>query len=215
MKLCTGCQTLHPLERFSPDRRHGDGLQCRCKECRRVAQKELRQKHPEITKAINQRCYQKHIVERRAEKLAEYHSRPEYHKVRSRKWKEKNRDRANAWRRRWLANNPEQRARCTAGIVAWQQAHPEKVKEASARYHARKRDAIGTVSLEQWRELAAAYHYRCAYCRERPRRLERDHMMPLSRGGHDTVENVVPTCSRCNGNKGILTPLEWFLREAA
>ena len=45
--------------------------------------------------------------------------------------------------------------------------------------------------------------YLCAYCGERhdhAGRLEltRDHILPLSRGGPDTWENVVTACKHCN-----------------
>jgi 5-methylcytosine-specific restriction endonuclease McrA len=32
-----------------------------------------------------------------------------------------------------------------------------------------------------------------------------DHVVPLSRGGRDTLENVRPTCKRCNAAKGNMT----------
>ncbi len=48
----------------------------------------------------------------------------------------------------------------------------------------------------------------CLYCgREFPRQhLTRDHVVPLSRGGRDTWENVVAACFHCNSRKGGRTP---------
>ncbi|MHC9085030.1 HNH endonuclease [Luteimonas sp. RIT-PG2_3] len=48
----------------------------------------------------------------------------------------------------------------------------------------------------------------CLYCgRDFSRQmLTRDHVVPLSRGGQDTWENVVSACFHCNSRKGGRTP---------
>jgi len=53
---------------------------------------------------------------------------------------------------------------------------------------------------------------RCAYCRRAATTV--DHVLPRSRGGRDTWENLVACCLRCNGAKGNRTPEEmgWALR---
>lgn len=50
----------------------------------------------------------------------------------------------------------------------------------------------------------------CLYCGEQfsPRALSRDHIRPLSRGGHDAWMNVVTACKRCNNEKAGRTPEE-------
>lgn len=47
---------------------------------------------------------------------------------------------------------------------------------------------------------------RCAYCRAAAETI--DHIMPRSRGGRHTWENVVAACARCNHRKGDRTPAE-------
>ncbi len=48
----------------------------------------------------------------------------------------------------------------------------------------------------------------CLYCGHEfpPRRLSRDHVRPLSRGGPDHWNNVVTACTRCNNYKAGRTP---------
>ncbi len=48
----------------------------------------------------------------------------------------------------------------------------------------------------------------CLYCGDRfpARRLSRDHVRPLSKGGRDHWSNVVTACVRCNGHKAGRTP---------
>jgi 5-methylcytosine-specific restriction endonuclease McrA len=50
--------------------------------------------------------------------------------------------------------------------------------------------------------------YTCQYCGEQPssRELNLDHVMPRSRGGSATWENLVTSCRRCNFSKGNATP---------
>lgn len=54
----------------------------------------------------------------------------------------------------------------------------------------------------------------CQYCGKRFRNsdLNIDHVIPRSRGGHDTWENLVCACVRCNIKKGSRTPREAGMR---
>ena len=47
----------------------------------------------------------------------------------------------------------------------------------------------------------------CQYCGSKLQ-LTIDHIIPKSRGGEDTWENLVAACIRCNNSKGNLTPKE-------
>src|SRR5579885_333308 len=42
----------------------------------------------------------------------------------------------------------------------------------------------------------------CQYCGKRSRDLTLDHVVPRSRGGESTWENLVASCRACNGRKG-------------
>ena len=54
--------------------------------------------------------------------------------------------------------------------------------------------------------------HRCAYCDKHATTI--DHVLPRSRGGRDSWENLVACCVRCNNLKGNRTPEEkgWSLR---
>ena len=45
----------------------------------------------------------------------------------------------------------------------------------------------------------------CTYCEKRVQNWATsngDHVVPMSRGGYDLVENIVPCCRSCNSSKG-------------
>ena len=60
------------------------------------------------------------------------------------------------------------------------------------------------------RTVLARDHYTCQYCGLEPARqmLTLDHVLPRSRGGKTTWDNVVTACQKCNGRKGNRTPDE-------
>lgn len=53
--------------------------------------------------------------------------------------------------------------------------------------------------------------HKCQYCGRSDLTLTVDHVMPVSRGGEDTWENLVCACVNCNNKKGDRTPEEAFM----
>ncbi len=77
----------------------------------------------------------------------------------------------------------------------------------AARGHARPHALDPTPALTNVALFARDQHL-CLYCgRDFNRQhLTRDHVIPLSKGGRDTWENVVAACFHCNSRKGGRTP---------
>jgi 5-methylcytosine-specific restriction endonuclease McrA len=57
------------------------------------------------------------------------------------------------------------------------------------------------------REVLRRDHHSCQYCGS-GKHLTLDHVMPRSKGGSHTWDNVVAACERCNSRKGDLTLFE-------
>ncbi len=62
-----------------------------------------------------------------------------------------------------------------------------------------------TLTASQWAAILKSHRNRCAYCHQKfsdeiP--ATQDHIIPISKGGHHTKENVVPACKPCNSSKG-------------
>ncbi len=49
----------------------------------------------------------------------------------------------------------------------------------------------------------------CVYCGTRTGPLTCDHVLPVSRGGSSTLDNLVTACLACNLAKATMAPKEW------
>ena len=76
----------------------------------------------------------------------------------------------------------------------------DRSSHLKARRYARERKAIGNHSLEEWNNLLVEFNYCCAFCRKK-RKLTKDHIIPLSEGGTDYIDNIQPLCKSCNSRK--------------
>ena len=82
----------------------------------------------------------------------------------------------------------------------WVKKHPEHMAHLKARRDARQRNAKGSHSFEEWQNLCKKHNWRCAKCNKR-KKLTKDHIIPLSKGGSDNIENIQPLCKGCNSKK--------------
>ncbi|GAB3749245.1 HNH endonuclease [Microlunatus parietis] len=77
-----------------------------------------------------------------------------------------------------------------------------------------RRLARGTHDLTevQWTALLSAWGG-CAYCGSDDAALQRDCVLPISRGGTYTLDNVVPACRSCNASKCNFEVTGWLRRK--
>jgi len=115
---------------------------------------------------------------------------------------------------------------CTGcGGIFFSKAHFPVCKQCSyskrlERTHARnkqrrylRRGADGPTHTDaDWIALLARYLGKCAYCQTRPAE-HKDHVMPICRGGKDSVGNILPACAACNLSKGGSLLIEWKMRQ--
>jgi len=97
-------------------------------------------------------------------------------------WRDKNRNKIRSYWRNSIKSGVHR---------AVQSRRRAKIKGAS----------INDFTTGDWNDLQIEHDYRCAYCGDQPERLERDHVIPLSRGGNHTKSNIVPSCRSCNAVK--------------
>ncbi len=71
---------------------------------------------------------------------------------------------------------------------------------------------VNDLTEDQWVALMDAWAG-CAYCGAQEPALQKDTMLPISRGGRYTVQNVVPACRSCNASKSNLELTTWMRRK--
>jgi 5-methylcytosine-specific restriction endonuclease McrA len=116
-------------------------------------------------------------------------------------WTDANREHVNAEsRKRYQRIKPEHAQR----VKSWKQRNPETWREisraAKSRRRARLKDCLGSHTGAEWATIVAKQRGRCARCGVKAR-LEKDHIIPLSRGGSDYAFNLQGLCKPCNGSK--------------
>ena len=153
------------------------------------------------------------------------HKNPERRRAYGREWIKRNPEKARAGMRRWRAAHPEDHR---AQARAYYRRHRERELAQSAEYHRSHREIrkasdnrrrmwkLGggpSFTATEWLQLVAQYGGRCAY-RGEVGPLQADHRTPLSRGGTNSIDNILPACGRCNAEKASMTEKEFRARLA-
>lgn len=82
-------------------------------------------------------------------------------------------------------------------------------KQAKMRRRGREANAPGQFTWAQVIKLHIIADRRCSYCDVMVTQPDPDHVVPISRGGRNGIENILPCCQQCNGDKGDMTLTEW------
>jgi len=188
-KYCNGCQQVKCCRTFGKDRGTPDGLRFRCKECVNEHTNQYRSGRRESMREYAKKRHLKNV-----EKMRE----------RAREYREMYTDEIREHWSLWAENHPEN---MTAQRRKYKETHPEQVKIHSIQRRARKRQATGSYTAEEWRNLCAYYNFTCLACgKSEPEiQLTPDHIVPLARGGTNSIDNIQPLCKRCNQSKNART----------
>lgn len=101
---------------------------------------------------------------------------------------------------RWRAKNKEH-------VAVYNREWVEKNRERKYYINNRRRaillNAQGSHTLEEWLKLKEATGKKCVCCGrlESEVVITEDHVVPLSIGGSDSIENIQPLCRNCNSKK--------------
>lgn len=141
-------------------------------------------------------------------KAAWYQENREEILARVKAYSEENKDAILAYQADYYERNSEV---VKARVAAYQAAHPEKKAHLENRRRARKAGNGGSHTLEERLEKFAQLGNICFYCGE-AKKLTHDHAIPLSRGGTDDIDNILPACQSCNSKKSALTAEEYITK---
>jgi len=113
----------------------------------------------------------------------------------------------------WRKNHPKESRRKTKDFEA---RHPYRKAIFIANKKAKKYGVLSTLTEIEWIAKVESSNFQCYWCpqkltleRGKHNTLSLDHLTPLSRGGSNTIENVVPSCIVCNLAKHMMTADEF------
>lgn len=95
------------------------------------------------------------------------------------------------------------KAKRRAYIKVWIDRNREKVHEYEHKRRAIARNTYEHFTAAEWAALKAHYDYTCLCCKRREPdiKLTADHVIPLSCGGGNAIDNIQPLCLSCNSRK--------------
>lgn len=70
----------------------------------------------------------------------------------------------------------------------------------------------GSLLESEWNENLMQFDNSCAYCGAKGK-MTRDHIVPLSKGGGYSKNNIVPCCTSCNSKKHNRDMQEWYQKQ--
>lgn len=219
MKSCTKCGELKPLSQFSKRTRSKDGYDPWCKSCKSLASARYRGENQDRLREYYREFYA-------ANREARLNLQKEYYKRNREVILKKSAERYPAirdarieyWRGYNAARAPEHRVYCRLyhainrdTILARHRAYdktPVGRAVAARKRHVRRQRAQhspATLTHAQWQKILEIQKHRCATCGRKftsRNPATRDHIIPLSKGGGLTFENVQALCCTCNSKKG-------------
>jgi 5-methylcytosine-specific restriction endonuclease McrA len=99
----------------------------------------------------------------------------------------------------WTARNPEM---SRAQKMRWKNLNYDKYLQIKRDDQRRRKYNLksGKVSVEDWNEMLKECNYSCLHCGITDD-ITQDHIIPLSKGGQNVIENIQPLCRSCNSSK--------------
>ncbi len=105
-------------------------------------------------------------------------------------------------RKHYLANRERRLRQLAESKKKWLKTESGKAYSKRQRYL--RRSLPATLTAEEWELILRLQNFRCAKCKSIFGLFEpahRDHIIPASKGGGLTLQNVQALCIRCNGGK--------------
>lgn len=184
-KICTKCKAWRPVSRYLKRLASLDGYDSICNECRNTASRQWRAANKDRVAELNREFYETN----RAERL-------EYH----RQYRQTNKERIKQLINRFCRERPDYHRNYNR---EWARANPDKIRAKDNARRAFKMGSSETFTAVEWKALKERYDYTCLRCGRREPEIELtvDHIVPISKGGAGTIDNIQPLCKLCNSAK--------------
>ena len=99
--------------------------------------------------------------------------------------------------------DPEAHKRDLECRKSWRLKNRDKKYSYKRAYRARKYGNGGRHTKKEWEGVKEKFFYTCQICGKAEPEvvLTEDHIIPLSKGGDDSIQNIQPLCKPCNSQK--------------
>ena len=198
MKVCSKCHQQKVEDSF----RKASNKQCiACIEKVRRAQR----KNPEGERARRKLYRERHPERVKAQVKRWRTSHPEVVAAQKQRYQDKHPEVVAALNKRYRENHPEAE---TARHKRWRKAHPEAGRSERERERRRQRERVR--SKRRREEIYARDGGRCGICGTRVpfNRMTLDHIVPRSKGGKNTPENLRLAHMMCNSARRDVGPAQ-------
>lgn len=197
-KRCTRCKKTKPLSEFYNSKKEKYGKTSWCKVCSLDHQREWRAKNNDKVRAQSKRAYYAHREDNIKRVMKWASENPEKHNKWIDDWHKAHREKGLKSAKKWRENNKDKER---AKTRRWRKNNPEKARLQVETRRCRKIKAVGSIETKDWIKLCEKYDNRCLRCGKQDVTLSVDHIVPLSKGGSNTIDNVQPLCVSCNSRK--------------
>ena len=86
----------------------------------------------------------------------------------------------------------------------------EKIYEATYKRYSRMKGSVYSYSVQDWKDVLEYFNNECAYCGDKDGKLQREHVIPVSKNGGYVRTNIIPACVTCNTTKSAQLLEEWY-----
>ena len=188
-KACAKCRQTLPMEMFGKSKSAPGGIRYWCKPCNSRSAQEYAAKNKEVVSKKKREYSRKinvgriasgfYVQYRQANRGRLIEQNKEYYRL--------NKTRILEYHKRYMKENPHIKTAC------------------EHRRNALKRGFVDNFTSLEWIALKEKYNYVCLCCGvpEPDITLTVDHVVPISKGGGNSIENIQPLCFSCNSSKKV------------
>lgn len=224
VNTCRKCYQEKPMNEnyFHKNKGMKSGFVNTCKECikkyndsrleeRRKIRKVWLEKNKEHVKEYAKRRREENPEKVKAEFKRYYENNKDYFDEKARRYREENREVLREYNRKYSKKyRVENRESITKQRSEYYQKNKHKSAEARQRRTSREYNVPHTLTPKEWEETLLYFGNKDAYTGLEMKVTSQDHVIPVSKGGGYTKQNIIPCEINVNISKGNRDMEEWY-----
>ncbi len=199
---CVACHQLLARTQFYKRSDRPKGIASICKDCDRKRRADWGARNREYISRRNAEYRRENREQILEQKRKHYWDNRDRLAAEHREWYFSNRDREVQKKRQFYTDNrdPCLRMKHESYVRTKPQVylrrHVEKQRRRSV-----LAQCSGSYTVSEWTQLLDYFGHQCLCCGS-DQRISADHVIPLSCGGSNDLDNIQPLCVKCNASKG-------------